>query len=77
VTDAVTVWIELTGSPYDGQVMTVQRPPLIADAYDGYQAVTMKLVPTGSVRWVNDQPIEVYVPEAKLGLWRAEHDVDD
>lgn len=78
-----TVWIELTGTSMDGNAMAIESGDMVWERYGPVRAdqpqvrvepVTM--VATGSVRWVDDLPVEVYVPEDRLDLWRAEHDVE-
>jgi hypothetical protein len=40
-----------------------------------YHVETM--VPTGCVEWKGNSPAEVYVPESRLALWKAEHDLTE
>ena len=35
--------------------------------------VKHRLVATGDVEWHDDNPVEVYVPEARLADWRETH----
>lgn len=66
-------WIELTDTPLDGKVWELDGPPTHVTAGSG----VMTMVATGTIRWREDsRPIEVYVPEERLDLWRAEHDVE-
>lgn len=67
------VWIELTGTSMDGKVWRCQQAPAVRRLADD---VFVPLVATGSVRWVDECPVEVWVPEGRLDLWRAEHDVE-
>ena len=89
--DPFAIWIELTGSDQDGKVIMVEgrhryegvrfaKPPPPYRYTDpmpktGPSFDIVKLVPTGSVRWHLQVPVEVWVPEDRLDYWRAEYDV--
>jgi hypothetical protein len=74
------ICIQLTGSDYDGRWWAMPPgagPMLMAQPLeDGQPDVErgVMLVPTGSVVWQGDTPAEVFVPEGRLWLWRAEHE---
>lgn len=75
------ICFQLTDSRFDGQWIymhdgwdhTVTRPTVLPDRIESH---AVRMVETGSVVWDGDRCAEVYVPEDKLPLWRAEHDVE-
>lgn len=73
----VIVVLRLVGPPYEGEWIEVHSPPVkMAAAWDGWPGVKIvSLVTTGCVEWDGDRCAEVYVPEDRLELWRAEHDI--
>jgi hypothetical protein len=75
VTDRYVV-LRLTNSPYDGEWR--HAPVWVGDNIVAtVNDTTIRLVPTGNVEWRDDgMAAMVYVPEDKLDVWRAEHDVD-
>jgi hypothetical protein len=57
----------------------IRRDPLRwsdPDPPDRVPYTVVNLIPTGSVEWDGDRCAEVWVPEDRLDLWRAEHDVE-
>lgn len=64
-------WIEMTGSVLDGVVIEVLDEPRYIATPNG---PGMAMVATETVRWIGDMPVVVYVPEACLPAWRAEHE---
>jgi len=67
--------LRLTGSAdLDGVWMAVKSGAAPKYLQFGEDVITM--VPTGNVEWNGDYCAEVYVPEDKLDLWKAEHDVE-
>lgn len=84
------VWIEGTGTSWDGKVWVIppgspmesqrfDRPSpdaLLARPHVHLTRSTIPMAPTGVVRWDGDEPIEVWAPADRLEVWLAEHDVD-
>lgn len=73
------MWIELTDSPYDGKVWDIPWATTTPSTHAlvGLRGLgPVEMAATGSVRWDGDDPVEVYVPEDRLDLRRAEHDVE-
>jgi hypothetical protein len=84
--------LRLVGGRHEGQWVDVEnphlRPPVslrpgpprrhITDPIPETEPAirTVNLIPTGSVEWDGDRCAEVWVPEDRLDLWRAEHDVE-
>lgn len=74
------VVLRLTGDPsvegkwygapsgWTGQAMTLESIS---------SAEQLTMVCTGNLEWYGDACAEVWVPEDKLDLWRAEHDVEE
>jgi hypothetical protein len=62
----------LTNSTFDGQWHEVPADKHIVANRQGLP--DWKFVPTGNVEWDGNRCAEVWVPEEKLTLWKAEHD---
>lgn len=69
------VVLYLTGGDRDGQwwEIDLDQPPTLVR----FEGPTTRCVATGNLEWRDDGACaEVWVPEDRLDLWRAEHDVD-
>lgn len=71
------VVLRLVGGTLEGQWWEIEGRPLNLKGFEGGVVREIVMVPTGSVEWDGDRCAEVYVPEGKLDVWRAEHDVEE
>lgn len=80
--EARSVCLRLVDGPQDGEWLVV--PPVgplrgfsweaPADPASNAGVRMVQFVPTGALDWREDDCAEIWVPEDKLDLWRAEHD---
>lgn len=77
-----TVVFHLTDSSWDGKWMDVPADRTAIEVFvggphsgDDPPPSSVAMVPTGNLEWYDNRAAEVWVPEHRLPLWRAEHDL--
>lgn len=72
------VILEMTGTDADGKVRTLNIPEQRRYADVGLDrnmgAGKTQCISTGHVRWLHEEPYEIWVPAERIGEWRLLHE---
>lgn len=68
------VILEMTGTPADGKVRTLDIPADRRYAEVGLGGPKVNVICTGTVRWEGNDAYEVWVPADRIGEWRLLED---